>query len=77
MRLGIMAGYSGAKLHLPMEMIKEADNLGVYAAWTSEAYGSDCITPLAWIGAQTENIRLGTAIMQMPARSPAMAAMYR
>ena len=75
MRLGIMAGYSGAKLHLPMEMIKEADNLGVYAAWTSEAYGSDCITPLAWIGAQTENIRLGTAIMQIPARTPANTAM--
>ena len=75
MRLGIMAGYSGAKIHLPMEMIKEADDLGVYAAWTSEAYGSDCITPLAWIGAQTQNIRLGTAIMQMPARTPANTAM--
>ncbi|MFQ5407170.1 MAG: LLM class F420-dependent oxidoreductase [Anaerolineales bacterium] len=75
MRLGIMAGYSGAKIRLPMQMIKEADRLGVYAVWTAEAYGSDAVTPLAWIGAQTEQIRLGTAIMQMPARTPANTAM--
>ncbi|MGB0388060.1 MAG: LLM class F420-dependent oxidoreductase [Ardenticatenaceae bacterium] len=75
MRLGIMAGYSGAKIQLPMGLIKEADRLGVYAVWTAEAYGSDCISPLAWIGAQTEKIRLGTAIMQMPARTPANTAM--
>lgn len=75
MRLGIMAGYSGATITLPLEMIKEADRAGVYAVWTAEAYGSDCITPLAWIGAQTERIRLGTAIMQMPARTPANTAM--
>ena len=51
--------------------------LGYYAVWTAEAYGSDCITPLAWIGALTRNIKLGSAIMQaaMPARSPAMTAM--
>ncbi len=75
MKLGIMAGYSGATINLPMEMIKEADKLGVYAVWTAEAYGSDCVTPLAWIGAQTEKIHLGTAIMQMPARTPANTAM--
>ena len=75
MKLGIMVGYSGATIKLPMEIIKEADRLGVYAVWTAEAYGSDCITPLAWIGAQTTQIRLGTAIMQMPARTPAMTAM--
>jgi len=75
MRLSLMVGYSGAKITLPMEMIKEADRLGLYAVWTAEAYGSDCITPLAWIGAQTERIRLGTAIMQMPARTPANTAM--
>ena len=75
MRLGLMVGYSGAKLELPMEMIKEADRLGYYAIWTSEAYGSDAITPLAWIGAQTQQIKLGTAIMQIPARTPAMTAM--
>lgn len=75
MRLGIMAGYSGARIELPIEMIQEADRLGYYAVWTAEAYGSDVVTPLAWIGALTQNIRLGTAIMQMPARTPAMTAM--
>ncbi len=75
MRLGFMAGYSGARLELPIDLIKEAERLGYYAVWTAEAYGSDCISPLAWIGAQTEKIHLGTAIMQMPARSPAMTAM--
>lgn len=75
MRLGIMAGYSGAQITLPIKMIQEADRLGYFAVWTAEAYGSDCITPLAWIGALTENIHLGTAIMQMPARTPAMTAM--
>lgn len=75
MKLGIMAGYSGAKIDLPMDIILEADRLGFDTVWTAEAYGSDCITPLAWIGAQTKNIRLGTAIMQMPARTPANTAM--
>lgn len=75
MRLGFVAGYSGATIDLPMDMIWEADRLGYFAVWTGEAYGSDCITPLAWIGAQTEHIHLGTAIMQMPARTPAMTAM--
>jgi F420-dependent oxidoreductase-like protein len=75
MRLGIMTGYSGAEINLPLEMIKEADRLGYYAVWTAEAYGSDCVSPLAWIGALTERIHLGTAIMQMPARSPANTAM--
>jgi len=75
MRLGVMAGYSGAKIELPMELILEADRLGYYSVWTSEAYGSDAITPLAWVGALTKQIKLGTAIMQMPARTPAMTTM--
>ena len=75
MRLGLMVGYSGSTITLPMEMIKEADRLGYYAVWTAEAYGSDAVTPLAWIGAQTERIKLGTAILQMPARTPANTAM--
>jgi F420-dependent oxidoreductase-like protein len=75
MRLGLMTGYFGPRINLPVEMILEADRLGFFAVWTSEAYGSDCVTPLAWIGAQTERIHLGTAIMQMPARTPAMTAM--
>ncbi|HAJ36373.1 MAG TPA: LLM class F420-dependent oxidoreductase [Chloroflexi bacterium] len=75
MRLGLMVGYSGSTITLPMAMIKEADRLGYYAVWTAEAYGSDAVAPLAWIGAQTERIKLGTAIMQMPARTPASTAM--
>ena len=75
MRLGIMIGYAGRKVELPMALIKEADQLGVYAVWAAEAYGSDAVTPLAWMGAQTKNIKLGTAIMQMPGRTPANAAM--
>ena len=75
MRLGLNIGYSGARIDLPLDLILEADRLGYHAVWTAEAYGSDCITPLAWIGALTRNIKLGSGIMQMPARSPAMTAM--
>ncbi len=75
MRLGLLVGYSGSRLEIPMDLVQEADRLGYYACWTSEAYGSDAITPLAWIGAHTQQIKLGTAIMQMPARTPAMTAM--
>ena len=75
MRLGLNIGYSGARIDLPLDLIQEADRLGYHAVWAAEAYGSDCITPLAWIGALTRNIRLGSSIMQMPARSPAMTAM--
>ncbi len=75
MRLGLMVGYAAGKIDLPVELVQEADRLGVYAVWTSEAYGSDAVTPLAWLGAQTKNIKLGTAIMQMPGRTPANTAM--
>lgn len=75
MRLGLNLGYAGPKIELPLDMIREADNLGYYAVWTAEAYGSDSVTPLAWIGALTQRIHLGTAIMQMPARTPANTAM--
>ena len=75
MRLGLMLGYSGKKMALPLELVQDADRLGYDAVWTSEAWGSDAITPLAWLGAQTERIKLGTAILQMAARTPAMTAM--
>lgn len=75
MRLGIMLGYAGRRIELPIELVQEADRLGVYALWTAEAYGSDAVSPLAWLGALTQNIKLGTAIMQMPGRTPANAAM--
>ena len=75
MRLGLTTGYSGAKLSLNLDLVREAERLGFDSVWTAEAYGSDAVSPLAWIGAQTTKIRLGTAIMQMPARTPAMTAM--
>ncbi len=75
MRLGLTAGYSGAKLEVNLELILEAERLGFDSVWTAEAYGSDAVTPLAWIAARTTKIRLGTAILQMPARTPAMTAM--
>jgi F420-dependent oxidoreductase-like protein len=75
LRLGLIAGYSGATLRIPMELILEAERLGYDSVWTAEAYGSDAVSPIAYIAARTTRIRLGTAIMQMPARTPAMAAM--
>ena len=75
MKLGLLAGYSGRKMNIPMDTIEMAESLGFDSVWTSEAYGSDAITPAAWILARTEKIKVGTAIMQMPARTPTMAAM--
>ena len=75
MRLGLLTGYSGAKLSVNIDLIQHAERLGFDSVWTAEAYGSDAVTPLAWIAAKTTKIRLGTAIMQMPARTPGMTAM--
>jgi len=75
MKLGIVAGYSPATLNIPMDLIQEAEALGFSSVWTAEAYGSDAVSPAAWILAQTTRIHVGTAIMQMPARTPAMTAM--
>src|SRR5215472_3059738 len=75
MRLGLTAGYSGSRMSLNLDLVLEAERLGFDSVWTAEAYGSDAVSPLAWIGASTRKIRLGTAIMQMPARTPAMTAM--
>ncbi|MEZ5854459.1 MAG: LLM class F420-dependent oxidoreductase [Hyphomicrobiaceae bacterium] len=75
MKLGMLCGYSGRRLELPMDTIRHAEKLGYSSVWTSEAYGSDAVTPATWILAHTEKIKVGTAIMQMPGRTPAMAAM--
>ena len=75
MKLGILAGYSPAKMNVPIDLIKEAESLGYDSVWTGEAWGSDAVSPVAWILAQTPKIKAGTAIMQMPGRSPAMTAM--
>jgi len=73
-RFGLNVGYSGAQLAIDMDLVREAERLGFHSVWTAEAYGSDAVTPLAWIGGQTMNIHLGSAIMQMSARTPAMTA---
>ena len=73
MRLGLLHGFSHS--HDSLNLVLEAERLGYDSVWTGEAWGSDTIVPLAWIAALTRKIRLGTAIMQMPARTPAMTAM--
>lgn len=75
MKLGINIGYSGAEMSVPMDLVRSVEALGYDSVWTAEAYGSDAITPLAYIAALTTRIKLGTAILQVPARTPAMCAM--
>jgi len=75
MRLGLALGYSGARVHVDGQAVQDAERLGYHSVWTAEAYSSDAVVPLAWIGALTYRIRLGTAILQMAARTPAMTAM--
>jgi F420-dependent oxidoreductase-like protein len=77
MRLGLSIGYWGLGLssEQQLELVREAESAGFHSVWAAEAYGSDAATVLAWIAAQTDRIRLGSAIFQMPARSPAMTAM--
>jgi len=75
MKLGLYLGYSGAQMRLPVEKVQLAERLGYDSVWTAEAYGSDALTPLAYLAAVTRRIRLGTGIMQLAARAPAAAAM--
>ncbi len=76
LKLGLNTGYWAAgPPDGAVEAIAEAERLGFDSIWTAESYGSDVLTPLAWWGASTERVRLGTAIMQMSARTPAAAAM--
>jgi F420-dependent oxidoreductase-like protein len=76
LKLGLNTGYwAGGPPPGAAEAIAEAEALGVDSIWTAEAYGSDCLTPLAWWGAATERVKLGTAIVQMSARQPAATAM--
>lgn len=76
MKLGLMVGYwqSGPPQGVE-DAIAEAERLGFDSIWTAEAYGSDCLTPLAWWGSKTSRLRLGTAIAQISARTPTAMAM--
>ena len=71
MRLGLHIGYWGLGLTAAqqLELVQEAERLGYDSVWTAEAYGSDAVTILGWLAGQTERIKLGSAIMQMPGRS--------
>lgn len=75
MRLGLLLGYSGKEIRLPFALIEQAEQLGFDSVWVSEAYGSDAVSIAAWILARTDRIRVGTSIMQIPARTPALCAM--
>ena len=77
MRLGLHVGYWGLGLtpEDQLALVREAEAAGFDSVWAAEAYGSDAATVLAWLAAKTERIRIGAAIFQMPARSPAMTAM--
>ena len=75
MKLGLSIGYSGAHLNVPVALVQRAEELGYDSVWTAEAYGSDAVTPLAYLAAVTKRIKLGTGIMQLAARSAANAAM--
>ena len=76
MRLGLNLGYWGAGNDADnLALAREADQLGYAVCWAAEAYGSDAPTVLAWVAAQTSRIHVGAAVMQIPARTPAMTAM--
>ncbi len=76
LKLGLNTGYwAGGPPPGAVEAVAEADRLGLHSIWTAEAYGSDALTPLAWWGASTRTVQLGTALLQMSARTPAATAM--
>jgi len=76
-RLGLNLAYwsTGAEAADFLALAREAESLGYSVVWNAEAYGSDCVSTLSWIAAQTERIDIGSAIFQIPARTPAMTAM--
>ena len=75
MKLALTLDYSGSTISLDMEKILEIERLGYDSVWSAEAYGSDAVTPAAWIAALTTRIHVGTGIMQMAGRTPAATAM--
>ena len=75
MKLGLGVPWDGADMRVDVARIQRAEALGFDSVWTAEAYGSDALTPLAYIGAHTKRLRLGTSVAQLAARPPAAAAM--
>ena len=68
--------YRGARLEVPVEQVQFAERLGYHSVWTAEAYGSDALSPLAYLAAHTTRIKLGTGVVQIAARTPAATAMH-
>src|SRR4051812_41309716 len=77
MRLGLNVGYWGLRGDSAddLALVQEAERLGFATVWVAEAYGSDAVSVLSWIAARTTTIDVGSAILQIPARTPAMTAM--
>jgi F420-dependent oxidoreductase-like protein len=75
MQLGLNIGYWGSGMGTDLSLIHEAERLGYTSVWAAEAWGSDAVTVLTWIAARTTSIDVGAAVLQMPARTPAMTAM--
>ncbi|MFQ5479364.1 MAG: LLM class F420-dependent oxidoreductase [Candidatus Binatia bacterium] len=75
MRFGLTIGYWMMGPEDPTELVQLAEQVGFDSVWTAEAYGSDCVSTLCWLGARTQRIKLGTSVMQISARTPACAAM--
>ena len=75
MKLGLSIGSGGGHFSLDMDLIRTAESLGFDSVWTSESWGNDAVTPVAWALAGTSRIRAGTGIIQMTTRTPTMTAM--
>ena len=75
MKLGLALEWAGAKIAVPVARVQLAERLGFDSVWSAEAYGSDAFTPLAFLAAHTQRIRLGTGVAQVAARTPASTAM--
>jgi F420-dependent oxidoreductase-like protein len=75
MKLGVHLGYWGAQPNDFLALALAAESLGFDCAWSAEAYGSDAVTLITWVAARTSRLGVGTAVMQMPARTPAATAM--
>jgi F420-dependent oxidoreductase-like protein len=76
MKLGLALDYAAPHLNIPVALVQQAEALGYHGVWSAEAYGSDALSPLAYLAALTREIKLGTSVAQVSARAPAVLAMH-